>query len=103
MTAKEMNITSGRMGAALNVHVKPSASKDRIARINADGSLALELACETDAAQVNDRTIQFFAKLLDVPVNNIEIVAGERGVKKIVSILDVSSEYVNQKILQAYR
>lgn len=102
MSSKNMRITNGRLGAALNVLAKPGASCNQIAGINSDGTLVVELDCELGADQVNVCLVRYFSELFRVSPEDIEIVAGEQGVKKIVSILDVSSEYINQVIQQTY-
>lgn len=102
MSRKEMQISNGRLGAALTVHTKPNASQDRISVIHSDGTLVVDLACESETSAINIRLIQYLGKLLNVSNDQIEIIAGESGAKKIVTILDVSSEYVNDVIMQAY-
>jgi uncharacterized protein YggU (UPF0235/DUF167 family) len=48
--------------------------------------------------KANSALIKFLAKVLGVRQNRIEIVAGERGLDKIISILDMSAEDVEQRI-----
>lgn len=103
MAGKKMKISNGRLGAALTVQAQPEALTDQIADIQSDGTLVIELACKSEQTEINDRLVRYLAGILKVPVASVEIVAGERGSKKLVSILDVSSAYVNQEIMQVYR
>lgn len=103
MAGKNMEISNGRLGAALTIQAQPEALADQITEIQPDGTLVIDLACGSEQTEMNDRLIRYLAGILKVPVASVEIVAGERGSKKLVSILDVSSAYVNQEILQEYR
>jgi uncharacterized protein YggU (UPF0235/DUF167 family) len=98
MAKKDLEITDGRLGAAITVHIQADGKDDRIAAINPDGTLVIQLACIPVQTKLNQQLIQYLASILQVPIDRIEIVAGENGYKKIVSILDVSAAYVNQEI-----
>jgi uncharacterized protein YggU (UPF0235/DUF167 family) len=99
MPNKEFRISNPRGGSAITVLVKPRASQDRITEINDDGTLQIELTCEDFQETINISLIKFLADVLTVPRQKIEILAGEDGSKKLVSILDMRAEITQQKIL----
>ena len=50
--------------------------------------------------RANEELIKFLSEVLGVAKSQMEIVAGEKGRDKLVSILDMDSEEVHKKILE---
>lgn len=96
---KEPRFTDGKRGAALPVRVIPRASKNEIVGILNDQTVKVKLTSLPADAATNQALISFLAEVLGVAASKIEIVAGEQGRDKLVSVLDVTSEELHQKIL----
>lgn len=97
--AREPRFSDGKRGAALPVRVIPRASKNEIVGILSDQTVKVRLTALPADAATNQALISFLAEALGVAAAKIEIVAGEQGRDKLVSILDVSSDELHQKIL----
>jgi uncharacterized protein YggU (UPF0235/DUF167 family) len=103
MTQNELRISSGRLGSALAVLVKPGVSVNRIAKIDPDGALYIELDSDHNPVAVNKALVNYLATMLGVNRDQIEIVAGEDKQKKLVSIIDIRPDEVQLKIEKYFR
>ncbi len=95
---RKFKLHDGRKGAALTVRVTPRARRTELAGVLPDGTLRIRVAAPPAEGQANKALIDFLADMLGVRKNRIEIVAGARGLDKIVSILDLPAAEVEQKI-----
>lgn len=98
--ARGMRFSNGKKGAALPVRVIPRARQNEIVEILSDQTVKIRLTASPAENETNDELINFLAELLGMPKQNFEIVAGQSGRDKLVSILDVSTEDVHRKILE---
>ena len=89
----------GKTGAAVAVRVQPKASKNEITEIMGDGTIKVRLTAPAVEGKANQALIDFFADLLRVPKGDIEIVAGETGRKKLVSVFNMTALEVQKVIL----
>lgn len=92
--------SNGKKGAALPVRVIPRASRNQVAEILSDQTVKIRLISAPSEQETNKELLGYLAEILDVPEANMEIVAGNKGRDKLVSILDVTSREIHQKILQ---
>jgi len=60
--------------------------------------LRVRVAAPPVEGKANTELLTFLAKVLGVRKNRLEIIAGQRGLDKIVSILDLSAEDVQARI-----
>ena len=97
--ARKVKFSDGKKGAALPVRVIPRASRNEIAEILADQTVKVRLISSANEQETNQELIGFLAEVLGVPANKMEIVAGSKGRDKLVSILDISSIEVHQRIV----
>ncbi len=95
---RAFHLHNGRRGAAITVRVIPKASRNEIAEVQADGTIKIRLTAAPVEGQANKALIEYLAEILDVAKSKIEIIAGHSGRDKLVSILDLDSETVEQKI-----
>lgn len=89
----------GRRGSALAVRVTPRASTSQIIGVLEDGTIKVHLATDASEEQINVELVVFLAEVLGVPKSRVEIVAGESGRDKLISILDMDVETVHQRVL----
>ncbi len=50
--------------------------------------------------KANEALVEFLSEVLEVPRSRIEIVAGQTGRDKLVSILDLDAQTVHERILR---
>ncbi|MBI3151686.1 MAG: DUF167 domain-containing protein [Chloroflexi bacterium] len=90
---------NGRRGSALAVRVTPRASNSQIVGVLEDGTIKVHLAADASEDQINAELVAFLAEVLGVPKSRVEIVAGENGRDKLISVLDMDVETVHQRIV----
>jgi hypothetical protein len=99
MSERKFHLHDGKVGAAITVRVTPRASKDEISEILDDGTIKVRLIAGPEEARTNHALIEFLAGVLQVPIDQLEIVAGETGRDKLVTIDNLSSSTVHTRIL----
>lgn len=100
MTQRNYKLHNGRKGAAIAVRVTPRASTNKIVGALHDGTIKIHLAAEPNEEQANEELIGFLSSILGVPKNRIEVVAGDLGRDKLISILDIDSDTLHKKIVE---
>ncbi|MFN3491032.1 MAG: DUF167 domain-containing protein [Anaerolineales bacterium] len=97
--ARKFNLHDGKRGSALAVRVTPRASRNQIVSMMNDGAIKVQIAADAEDAQINAELIAFLADVLGVPKSRVEIVAGETGRDKLISVLDMDVETAHQRIV----
>lgn len=87
----------GQRGSALALRVTPRASQNKIVGVLNDGTIKIHIAALSDE-ESNVELISYLAEVLGVPKSRVEIVAGETGRDKLVSVLDMDVETAHQRI-----
>ena len=100
MTKRQYHFHGGKHGSALAIRVTPRASHNEIAEILSDGTVRVRLTAPPVEGKANQALIKFLAKVLGVAPSRLEIVAGENGRDKLVSIVDMDVETAQQKIME---
>ncbi len=100
MQRRHYHLHDGQKGAALAIRVTPRSSKNEISEILSDGTVRIRLMAPPVEGKANEALLSFLAEVLDIPRSKIEIVAGETGRDKLVSILGLDTEAVHKRILQ---
>ncbi|UYN89308.1 MAG: YggU family protein [Anaerolineales bacterium] len=93
-------LTDGRGGAALAIRVTPRASRNEIVEILPDHTIKIRLTAPPVDGKANEALIDFLSKVLSVPRSRIEIVAGQTGRDKLVTIIDMDSSEAQDLILK---
>lgn len=100
MNDREFKITDARGGAALGVRVVTRATETEIVGRNEEGALKVRLtAGPAGDPAANAELVRFLADKLGVSADKIEIVAGADKRDKILSIVGISTEEVEQKLI----
>ena len=97
---RKFRLHDGKHGAALTIRVTPRARKTEFSGIMEDGTVRIRVSAPPVEGKANKALINFLSKVLKVRKNKIEIVAGEKGLDKIVSILDMTAEQVEGLIME---
>jgi len=95
---RPFHLHQGKRGSALTVRVTPRARRTEIAGVLEDGTLRVRVSAPPVEGKANAALVQLLAKVLAVRANRIEIVAGQSGLDKILSILELSPEEVQARI-----
>jgi hypothetical protein len=96
---REYHFHEGKAGAALAIRVTPRAKRNEIIEVQADGTVKIHLTAPPVEGKANQALIEFLAEVLDIPTSKIEIIAGTSGRNKLISILGMDAQTVQQKIL----
>jgi uncharacterized protein len=88
----------GRMGAAVAVHVTPKSRKNEISAILPDGTIKVRLNAPPVEGAANKALLELLAKVLGVRESALEIIGGEKGRDKIVSVVDLDATVVEERI-----
>jgi uncharacterized protein len=99
MDSRKFHLHDGRRGVALAVRVTPRASRNEVTEIQSDGTVKVRLTASPVDGDGNKALIDFMAEVLGVPPTKIDIVAGLSGKDKLVSVLDMDKDEVNQRLL----
>jgi len=99
MAPRKFHLHDGKKGAALAIRVTPRARRNEIVEILSDGTVRIRLTASPIEDKANQALLKFLADILAVTSSRIEIVAGETGRDKLVSILDMEAEDVHRIIL----
>lgn len=99
MSDREYRLHNGQRGAAIAVRVTPRSSSNQIAEILHDGTIRIRLDA-APGSEVNAALKRFLAQIFEVKESSIDIVAGESGRDKLISVLDLDSETAHRKVLE---
>jgi uncharacterized protein (TIGR00251 family) len=91
----------GRMGAAVTVHVTPKSRKNEITGILPDGTIKVRLTAPPVEGAANKALLDLLASVLGVRESALEIIAGDKGRDKIVSIVDLDATAVEERVRKA--
>jgi hypothetical protein len=97
--SRKYELHSGRRGSALGVRITPRASRNQIVGVLNDSTIKVHLVCGPSDEEINTEVLAFLAEVLGVPKSRVEIVAGENGRDKLVSVLDMDVETAHQRVL----
>ena len=85
-------------GAAFAVHVVTRATKTEAFFVEKDGTLKVRLkASPAGDPAANEELLNFLAVTLEVPVKNLEIVAGATGRDKLITVSGVTRNDVENR------
>lgn len=101
MKSNNPKFKDGKTGAALTVRVTPRSKKNEIVEILDDGTLKIRLTAPPLEGRANRVLIQFLAEVLSVPESRIDIVAGETGRNKLVTIEGMEAKELQARISRA--
>ncbi len=96
---KKFEIKDAVGGAAFSVRVVTRAVRAEIAGIHEDGVLKIRLTSSpSDGDAVNEELLAFLAERLRVPVTAIEIVAGQKGREKLISVEGIQPSDLEERL-----
>jgi uncharacterized protein len=90
----------GKAGAALAVRVATRAPRTELVGIQEDGTLKIRLAAVPQKGKANLVLIEFLAEVLDVAPGKLELVAGQTGRNKLVTVTGLTSAEIHKRIIK---
>jgi len=87
MIAREFHFHDGKKGAALAVRVIRKSLNDKIQKLLKDGTVLVRIKDEPE--DLNKELIKFLSDELNIAQKRFDIVAGDEGDDKLLSILDI--------------
>ena len=97
MIGRKFNFHDGEKGSALAVRVTTGKEKQKIAKILNDGTVVVNLSGKTK--NINQELIKFLSKELKITQKKFDIIAGENSNEKLVSVLDIGAEEIQELVL----
>jgi uncharacterized protein len=86
------------MRVTFRVHVKPSASADRL-RLDHAGRLRLEIRALPSDGEANAAIVKFLARRLKVSQDSIEIAMGGKSRQKLIRVLGHPPYTITDKLM----
>jgi uncharacterized protein (TIGR00251 family) len=100
MKDRSFHLHDGKTGSAITVRVTPRSSSNEVSEILDDGTVKVRLTASAPEEKMNQALVSFLAEVLGVKPNQIEIVAGQKGNDKLITIMDLDSNAVQERILE---
>jgi uncharacterized protein (TIGR00251 family) len=98
MGTRKFHLHDGKRGVALAVRVTPRAKKNEISEILDDGTIKVRIAAAHTVNQANEKLVKFLAEVLGVAPSRVELVAGQTGRDKLVTVLDIGEDEVQDRL-----
>ncbi|OQX65584.1 MAG: YggU family protein [Anaerolineaceae bacterium 4572_5.1] len=98
MGSRKYKLHDGRKGSALAVRLTPKASRNAIVGIMEDGTVKVHVTAPPVEGKANQALVKLIAEVLKVPKSSVEIVAGETGRDKLVSVINMDADTVTKRI-----
>ncbi|MBN1967112.1 MAG: DUF167 domain-containing protein [Anaerolineae bacterium] len=99
MSERKFEIKDAVSGAAFTVRVVTRASRMEIAGVQDDGVLKIRLTASPAEGNVNQQLIAFLAERLAVEPERIEIVAGQNGREKLISVEGLDPAALEERLV----
>lgn len=98
--SRHYHLHNGQTGAAITVRVTTRASKNEIQGIMEDGTIKIRITSAPVEGQANETLLKYLAELLDIRASQLEIIAGQTGKDKLISVIGMDAETVQERILK---
>jgi uncharacterized protein (TIGR00251 family) len=86
---------------SIKVRVQPRASKDEVLGYQGD-ALHLRVTAPPEAGKANEAVVSLLAEVLDVAKSQIRIVRGHTSRDKLISVVSLTLEEVQQRLRVYY-
>ncbi len=97
MIGREFRFHHGGKGAALAVRIKSGSKNNRIKKVLKDGTVVVNL--KGNKKDSNQELLEFLSRELQVEKDRMEIIAGQTGRNKLISILQIQPHDIQRIIL----
>ena len=97
---QEHHFHEGKMGSAIAVRIITKSSSDRIVEIHKDGAIIISLKTGGNGTEINKALLEFLSTVFEIQPKEMEVVAGSQRNEKLITILNLDSAIVQDKILK---
>jgi uncharacterized protein YggU (UPF0235/DUF167 family) len=97
---RKFKMHDGNIGAAITVRITPRSKVNQIKEILKDGTIHLKLTASGEDQEINKTLVDFLAQILGVKKGDIEIIAGQNRMNKLVTILNIDADTVQTRIMK---
>lgn len=91
---RDVQFSDAKRGAAITVKVMPRAKKTEVAGLMDDGTVKIRLAAPPVDGAANKALIAFLSEALGIPGQQIDIIAGAKSERKLISLVGISPDTV---------
>lgn len=98
---RKYKLHDGQSGAALTIRVTPRSSRDEVSDIQEDGTVKIRLKASGPDENINQALLKFLSDLLGVQTGKLEIVAGDSGMDKLVTVMGIDAGQLQKRILRS--
>lgn len=98
MKRNDITLHDGESGSALAVRIQPGANHNAVRNVLGDGTIEIKL--EDGGGNLNQALRGYLAHLLQISKSRINIIAGQTKTEKLVSIIDLEPDRVQDIILE---
>lgn len=95
---KQPRFHDGKSGAAVTVRLVPGAKRTEISEILEDGTLSIDITGAQVEGDANLRLLKFLAGVLAVGPEQLDVIAGNAGQNKLISIIGLDADSVQARI-----
>lgn len=93
---KKIRFHDAKAGSAITVSLRLNAKANKIEKVLPDGTLQLAMVNPPSDSAVDSALLNYLSELFNVPFDRFEIIAGKNSTKKLISIIGVSVDEVQQ-------
>ncbi|GIV66371.1 MAG: DUF167 family protein [Chloroflexota bacterium] len=93
---KRNRFHDAKSGSAITVSIRLNAKSNKIEKVLPDGTLQIGLVNPKDDSPVDTVLIEFLSELFEIPPQRFEIIGGKNSPNKLISIIGVSVDQVQQ-------
>jgi uncharacterized protein YggU (UPF0235/DUF167 family) len=97
--SRKYHLHDGQSGSALAVRVIPRSRQNQVAEVLNDGTVKIRLVGAENEEKMNKALIEYLSEILNVDEERIEIVAGKNGHEKLVTVVDLDTAILHEKIM----
>jgi uncharacterized protein (TIGR00251 family) len=90
-----------KSGTAISVKVIPRAKKNEVAGLMGDGSVRIRITAPPVEGAANQALVEFLSQLMNIHKNQIEIVAGLSSERKLITLVGISPQSVEEILHRA--
>jgi uncharacterized protein len=95
---RKFRLHGGVSGSALTIRVTPRARRTEVAGLLEDGTIRIRVAAPPVEGKANDELLSYLSRALHIRKNRIEIIAGDKGLDKLVSIRDMTPAQAHARL-----
>jgi uncharacterized protein YggU (UPF0235/DUF167 family) len=100
LKTKEFHLHDSRGGAALAIRIIPRSNNNQLVEVLDDGTIKIHLQYSSDDAGLNQALLDYLSTVLNVPANQMDVVAGEQSLVKLISIINMDAPSLQARLVK---